>query len=82
MDIFSKTLAKMTLITDMEINDRMTDFIMLGEAMFKAAGVNESFSGLFKNKKRQAITYALESPPVTSALIEYMNDRSNEGYQG
>ena len=56
--------------------DRMADFIMLGEAVFKARNkASTTFSDLYLNKKREAVVSAIESSPVLAALKKYMNQQ-------
>lgn len=76
MDLFSKTLKVLPMIQQENL-PRMADFSVLGEAMFKALGREDSFNAVYKDRRDQATIAALESSPVACALIDYVDRKGN-----
>ena len=72
---FSKVLRKLPEARKKPINDRMADFVMLGEAVLLSFNKTESFAEFYERKKTRAATQAIESSPAILALLKILGRR-------
>ncbi len=85
LDLFVKTLAQLKKGVDVSVSRlRMADFHQLGEAMAQAMGHQPgTFTALYAANNRQSILRAVESSPVTAALIEMaQNSPTHNVFEG
>lgn len=71
---FVKTLSYLPSVNSKSINDRMADFILLGEAMLLSMDKKYSFANLYQKKKSRAALQAIESSPSTLAIIRIVSE--------
>ena len=67
---FSKALAYLPEARKKPINDRMADFVMLGEAVLLSYNKKASFAKLYEAKKTRAATQAIESSPAILSIVK------------
>ena len=82
LDLFVATLRELPNVK-IDRLPRMADFAFLGEAMFRAAGSEQSFTGLYRERRASAALAGLDSSPVASAVLTYLSSQTGfRGYEG
>ncbi len=78
LDLFVKTLAFLPLIK-LQYPPRMVDFTVLGEAMMQSQGSQPGvFTNLFIENRRESILRAIESSPVSTAILALTENCQND----
>ena len=73
LQLLSEALKFLPKMREKVYRDRMADFIMLGESVFKARNkTSTTFSDLYLKKKREAVVSAIDNSPVLAALKKYI----------
>lgn len=81
-DLFSKTLKEIPTIGE-EPSERMGDFVILGEAMFKAMGKGKGeFTAIYKSVKKEIITDLLDDSTVATAILNYFEEKDDQFIKG
>ncbi len=81
-DLFSKTLKEIPTIGE-EPSERMGDFVILGEAMFKAMGKRKGeFTAAYRSVKKETITDLLDDSVVATAILNYFEENEDQFIKG
>jgi hypothetical protein len=72
LTLFSNTLKALPEIKVTTL-PRLADFALLGEAVYRAMGINKRFTTLFRENRAVSLKRSLESSPIAMAIQEYIN---------